>query len=150
MVSNVLAACILIAAHSYAIPPSVLVGIMHVEGGRVGQEVGPNRNGTYDLGPMQINTLWTEQLSRYWGTSRSEARRVLRDDACMNVNVAAWVLRQKIDRAGSLYEGIAHYHSATPRYGTVYRRKVLSAMRSMGLLQAPQRTQTAFLSTGGK
>lgn len=150
MVSNVLAACILIAAHSYAVPPSVLVGIMHVEGGRPGQEVGPNKNGTYDLGPMQVNSLWTQELARSWGTSRGEARRILRDDTCINVNVAAWVLRQKIDEAGSLYEGIARYHSATPRYGQPYRRKVFAVMRRLGLLQPPQTTRTAYLSTGEK
>lgn len=132
--AQTLAACLLLAANTYQVPPAVMIGIMQVEGGRVGQQVGPNFNGTYDLGPMQVNTHWAPKLARIWHVSESTARTWVRDDGCVNVHVAAWILKQKIVEAGSLYGGIAHYHSATPGTGARYAAKVVSAMDRKGLV----------------
>lgn len=135
MISQMIAACLFVAAGQYQVPPAVLIGILQVEGGTVGQEVGPNQNGTYDLGPMQINTLWVKELSRHWKVSQSTARRWVRDDACVNLGVGAWILRQKINETGSLSKGIAYYHSGTPHLGKRYRQKVIKAMQEKGLLK---------------
>jgi soluble lytic murein transglycosylase-like protein len=133
--NSVLATCLMMAAQTYTVPPAVMLGIMHVEGGRVGQAVGPNENGSYDLGPMQINTLWIPKLAKYWNVSHTTAYRMVRDDGCVNVNVAAWILRQRLNESGNLTLAIAHYHSKTPRFGYKYARKVIGAMRSMDLIQ---------------
>lgn len=134
MLTNTLATCIFLAAQTYGVPPAVLVGILHVEGGKIGQQV-RNSNGTFDLGPLQINTIWMPELARHWGVSQSTAKHWVRDDGCINVAVGAWILRKKSDDAGSLYTGIAHYHSKTPRYGLPYRQKVFVAMHRQGLLK---------------
>lgn len=133
--AQALAACMMIAAQTYQVPPAIMVGIMHVEGGRVGQAVGPNSNGTYDLGPMQVNTRWMPMLARAWKVDEKKAMRLVRDDGCVNVRVAAWILHQKIEEAGSLYGGIAYYHSATPGIGTRYAAKVVGVMKRKGLLK---------------
>jgi soluble lytic murein transglycosylase-like protein len=130
-----LAACLMLASQTYNVPPAVMMGIMHVEGGKVGQAVGPNQNGTYDLGPMQINTLWIPSLARYWKVSHQTATQMVRDDPCVNVTVATWILRQRLNESGNLTLAIAHYHSKTPRFGYVYARKVIGAMRRMDLIQ---------------
>ena len=132
--AQALAACLMAAAQTYHVPPAVMVGIMHVEGGRVGQEVGPNVNGTYDLGPMQVNTRWLPKLAKAWKVSIKTARVVVRDDGCMNVKVAAWILHDKIKESGSLYDGIAWYHSATPHRGGAYAAKVIAFMDRKGLI----------------
>lgn len=132
---SVLAACLLIAAQTYSIPPAVLLGIYQVEGGRVGQEVGPNQNGSYDLGPMQINTIWLPELAREWGVTAATARKWVRDDPCTNVGVSAWILRRNLDETGDLARSIAHYHSRTPTIGGAYRRKVVGSMQRHGLLK---------------
>jgi len=132
MSPSVLAACLMIAAQQYTIPPGVLLGILQVEGGRIGQEVG-NKNGSYDLGPMQINTIWLPTLSTRWKVDRSTARQWVRDDGCVNMGVAAWILRQRINQTGSLWGGIAGYHSLTPGIGSRYAGKVSAAMRRYGL-----------------
>jgi hypothetical protein len=127
------AACILAAANTYQVPPAVMIGIMQVEGGHVGQQV-YNSNGTYDLGPMQVNTRWIPELARIWHVNTHTARVWVRDDACTNVHVAAWILKQKIAETGSLYYGIAWYHSATPGLGYHYAAKVIAAMDRKGLV----------------
>src|SRR6185369_3041153 len=109
MNASILAACLMIAAQTYMVPPGVLLGILQVEGGRIGQEVG-NANGSYDLGPMQVNTIWLSTLSKRWNVDRETARQWVRDDGCVNMGVSAWILRQRINLTGSLWEGIAGYH----------------------------------------
>lgn len=131
---KVLAACIFLAAQTYSVPPAVLLGIYQVEGGKVGQAVGPNDNGSYDLGPMQINTIWLPQLSDEWGVSQTTAYKWVKDDPCTNVGVAAWILKGHLDETNNLSQAIAHYHSRTPSYGTRYRGKVVSSMREHGLI----------------
>lgn len=133
-IAHALASCLMLAAANYQVPAAVLVGIYKVEGGKVGQEVG-NKNGSYDLGPMQINTIWMDELAKYWGVPKSTARRLVRDDACTNMGVAAWILRRHLQETGNLATAIAHYHSRTPFHGGKYRRKVIMAMQKNGLLK---------------
>lgn len=133
LANKVFAACLSLAAQNYHIPPAVLVGILHVEGGRIGQQVG-NSNGSYDLGPMQVNTLWVPQLARAWNVHPKIAARWVRDDGCTNVNVAAWILRQHLDETRSLSKAISYYHSRTPHLGAKYKRKVVDVLRRKGLL----------------
>jgi len=137
MTAHALAVCIFTAAQTYAVPPSVILGVLHVEGGRVGM-ASKNTNNTHDLGPMQINTIWIPELARHWGVSRETAHRLVRDDACVNIGVGTWILRKKINQTGSLYQGIAYYHSATPHLGTRYRAKVMDAMQRYRLVRSPE------------
>lgn len=134
---QVLAACIFSAAQTYVVPPTVILGILNVEGGRIGQAV-RNKNNTYDLGPMQINTIWIPELASFWGVRQSEALKLVRDDACVNIGVGAWILRTKMNQTGSLSKGIAYYHSATPKLGHNYKKKVLNAMERYRLVRKPE------------
>lgn len=133
MINHIFATCLMLAAQTYAVPPQVLVGILHVEGGRIGQQVA-NKNGSYDLGPMQINSLWVPQLADTWKIPQKKAWQLLRDDGCTNVNVAAWILRQHLTETGSLAKAVAYYHSRTPSKGQKYKTKVVEVMRKKGLL----------------
>ncbi len=136
MTAQALAVCIFTAAQTYSVPPALILGILHVEGGRIGM-ASKNTNNTYDLGPMQINTIWIPELSRHWNVPRETAHRLVRDDACVNIGVGTWILRKKINQTGSLYQGIAYYHSATPHLGSKYRSKVMDAMQRYRLVRSP-------------
>lgn len=135
--SKILAACLMLASHTYSVPPALLVGIYKAEGGQVGQEV-KNTNGTHDLGPMQINTIWLPELADKWGVNEQTARKWVRDDACTNVGVAAWILRGHIEETKSLSQAIAHYHSRTPHHGTRYQSRVIGILKDNGLVKASQ------------
>jgi hypothetical protein len=132
MSPSVLAACLLISAQTYQVPPGVLLGILQVEGGRVGQAV-VNKNGSYDLGPMQVNTIWLPTLAARWKVDNATARKWVQHDGCVNMGVAAWILRQRISVTGTLWKGIAGYHSFTPGIGSRYAERVAAAMRRYGL-----------------
>lgn len=132
--SKVLAACIMLASQTYDVPPALLVGIYKAEGGKVGQQV-KNTNGSYDLGPMQINTLWMPELAEEWGVSVETAHKLVRDDACTNAKVAAWILRGHINETQNLAQALQHYHSRTPKYGEKYKKRVLDLMKKNGLIK---------------
>ena len=135
--SKVLAACLMLASQTYSVPPAVLVGIYKAEGGKVGQEVA-NTNGSYDLGPMQINTIWLPELAAKWGVSENTARKWVRDDACTNVSVSAWILNNHLKETKSLTQAIAHYHSRTPMHGTKYKARVINILKDNGLVKTSQ------------
>lgn len=133
--TNVLAACFMLASQTYSVPPAALVGIYKAEGGEIGMEQ-PNTNGTHDLGPMQINTLWVPKLAEKWNVPKQTAHEWLRDDACTNVGVAAWILRGHLNETESLSQAIAHYHSRTPHLAGRYKKRVISILEKNGLIQS--------------
>jgi len=130
----VAAVCVSGASETYQVPSNVLAGIRSVEGGHIGQAA-RNANGTYDLGPMQVNSLWVPRLAKLWNVDYQTAYVALRDNGCENVYSAAWILKQNIVKTGGLHNGIASYHSATRRYGRPYARKVEEKMARQGYSQ---------------
>ncbi|GJL76738.1 hypothetical protein [Nitrosomonas sp.] len=56
--------CSITAAIKYEIPANILLAIAEKEGGKPGQWV-RNSNGTHDVGSLQFNTAYLQDLSRY-------------------------------------------------------------------------------------
>ena len=118
--------CLLAAARIHRVPPAVLVILLNVEGGSLGH-VSHNTNGTVDIGPMQINEIWLQQLAARWNTTVPEAFTALRDNFCANLEAGAWILRRGIDEAGTdFWNGVGYYHSHNPEHEQIYLRAVLS------------------------
>ncbi len=132
--TTLLAACVMMAAHTYNVPPALLIGIYKAEGGRPGLAVS-NTNGSHDLGPMQINTLWIPELAKIWRINEDEAKKRVRDNMCTNVDVAAWILSKHIYETKDLTQSLQHYHSRTPKFGKKYKKRVLDLMKKNGLLK---------------
>ncbi|EIJ2839252.1 bundle-forming pilus lytic transglycosylase BfpH, partial [Salmonella enterica] len=82
---------------------------------------------SHDLGIMQINThAWLKLISKsFFNGDERSAYTKLKDDACFNISVGAWILRRSIIfEGGNLWEGVGRYHSATPEYKYRYIDKV--------------------------
>ena len=122
------AACLAAAAMTYELPPPLLTAVMAVEGGEVGQWR-ENSNGSYDMGPMQINSLWVDELAGRLDLSSADVTLRLVYDPCFNVGVAAWILSGHITDTDSYWQGVARYHSRTPELGRAYAERVLEAFR---------------------
>ena len=119
------ARCIEASAAVYRLPPAVIVILLDVEGGSLGA-VSQNTNGTVDIGPMQVNTIWVSQVAHHWNSSPDATYAALRDDFCANVEAGSWILRQALDESGGdFWEGVGLYHSHDPDYKADYLRKVL-------------------------
>lgn len=132
--TNLLAACVFMAAHTYNVPPALLAGIYKAEGGKPGLAVS-NTNDTHDLGPMQINTLWIPELAQIWGVDYDTAKKRVRDNMCINVDVAAWILSKHIRETKNLTQSLQHYHSRTPKFGKKYKKRVIELMKKNRLLK---------------
>ncbi len=111
--------CINRAAIRYAVPAKVIISVLAIEGGEKGT-VHSNQNGTEDLGPMQINSTWLPQFERFQIT-----REDLINNPCLNVNVGAWILSQKIKEGKYYWQGVAGYHSFTPQLNANYKNKLI-------------------------
>lgn len=114
--------CIVKASKSYKVDPLVLASIRRVEGGKRGQ-YSKNTNGTIDMGPMQINSIWIDDVEKF-GITRDG----LLYDTCVNVYVSAWILKKEINGVnGDLWRGVGNYHSRTPKFHNSYVGKVKKA-----------------------
>ncbi|MBY9063224.1 hypothetical protein K7957_09780 [Sphingomonas yunnanensis] len=61
------------------------------QAGWVGAEI-RNRDGSYDLGTLQINSRWVDGLARLIASPPEHERQWLRDDPCFNVEAARWIV----------------------------------------------------------
>jgi hypothetical protein len=124
-------ACMLAAASAQHLPPRVLPSIQAVEGGAIGT-VSRNRDGSEDLGVMQINTRWLPALARYTGRDEATVRQALLSNACFNIAVAGAILRLYIsETGGDLLAAVGDYHSHTPVLNQTYQTQVIGAALSL-------------------
>lgn len=88
-----------------------------------------NANGSIDVGQLQINSIHFSELARQ-GIPHGALT-----DPCVNIYVAAWLLKQKMIRYGNTWRAIGAYHSESPRERDAYARSIQSILVSWGLLQ---------------
>lgn len=120
-------ACSAQAAAHFGIPPIVVRAIARVEGGRVGT-VSKNTNGSVDLGVMQINSIHLPDLNNKFQVDWRD----LAYKPCVNIGIGTWILAREIQRAdGDLWVGVGNYHSRTPKFHNVYKKKVMKATRKL-------------------
>jgi Transglycosylase SLT domain len=124
-------ACMALTASVYHLPPRVLPSIHAIEGGRVGL-VHLNKDGSEDLGVMQINTLWIGTLARFTRLPDVNVRDRLLNDPCFNIAAAGLIMRTYLNETkGDLLRAVGDYHSHTPILNLSYQAKVLDAARAM-------------------
>lgn len=116
--------CINHAAQTFHVPATIIVSVMKIENGWNGAAI-RNKNGTYDLGVMQVNSSWLSQLTKY-GITKND----LQFDPCINVHTATWILAKGLAK-GEGWQGVGNYHSATPIHNLKYRKKVKIAYDNM-------------------
>lgn len=109
--------CINHAAIQFHVPATVIISVIKTENGKNGSRV-KNKNGTYDLGVMQINSSWLPKLNEK-GVTEEEVR----SDPCVNVHVGTWILAQGMANNDG-WKGVGNYHSYTPKHNANYREKI--------------------------
>lgn len=116
--------CVKQAADNYHLPFELLLGLNSVERGATGQYVG-NTNGTQDTGAFQINSIHYKRAGRL-GVSPTD----LASRGCYNAQFAAMLLSEALNNPSKqhldFYTRAAGYHSWTPKYNAIYRRKLVA------------------------
>lgn len=135
--------CVLDAARVSGMPVAALFAILATEGGKTGEALS-NKNGTWDLGPFQVNTVHLRELAAM-GISPD----AVLCDGRVNAHAAAWLLHKEYRRTGNLWQAIGAYHSRTPHRRDAYIRRVqanLKKLRQKGLsmlsLQSAEKQMT--------
>lgn len=105
---NVNARCFDEAGKKHDIDPLLLKAIAQVESSMNPQAVNANRNGTQDIGLMQINSSHLQRLGKQGVT-----RELLLNDPCVSVMVGAEILAGFIARFGYTWRAVGAYNAGS-------------------------------------
>jgi soluble lytic murein transglycosylase-like protein len=117
------AACFEEAASRYQVPSVLLKAISRVESAGNPSALNRNKDGSFDIGHMQINSRWLPKLSHF-GISRDQLW-----DPCTNTLVGAWILAQNVQRIGYSWSAVGAYNAASPVMRDRYARKISDALK---------------------
>lgn len=98
------------AGTRYGIEPELLQAIAIVESGLTPSAINKNRNGTHDVGLMQINSSHLSTLKKF-----NITRQGLINDPCQNVMTGAWILAGNFRHYGYSWEAVGAYNAGTGR-----------------------------------
>lgn len=104
------ARCIRKAAGGQKWMEKTLWGLRDQEGGWIGAEI-KNRDGSHDLGPLQINSWWVPKIAEILARPPAQIRIWLRDEPCFNVEAARWIFTSALASSQDYWRAIGIYHS---------------------------------------
>lgn len=115
--------CFKQASVRYGIAESLLIAIAKVESSLNSSAINHNRDGSEDIGIMQINSWWLPKLKSY-GIQRKDLF-----DRCTNIDVGAWIMADNIKRYGYTWKAIGFYHSPISKLQRIYIKKIAKALK---------------------
>jgi soluble lytic murein transglycosylase-like protein len=118
LVSRSAHACWEEAANRHHVNPYLLYAIAKTESSLNPLAVNRNKNGSYDVGLMQINSVWFPTLRRYGITEEQLYQ------PCVSIHVGAWILAQNMQRLGNSWNAVGAYNAASPARRELYAMKV--------------------------
>jgi soluble lytic murein transglycosylase-like protein len=119
LLANPASACWEEAAAHYGVNPYLLYAIAKTESGLNPNAINrSNRNGTYDIGLMQINSSWLPTLKKH-GIDEKQLY-----DPCTSIQVGAWILAQNMRRMGTTWEAVGAYNARDAALRIKYAWKV--------------------------
>ena len=114
----------------YGVNVHLLVAIAKTESNLNPDALNRNKNGSYDIGMMQINSSWLPTLRRH-GVTEAALK-----DPCTNLQVGAWILAQNMARMGLTWEAVGAYNARNPALRIKYAQKVYKNLPPDIVLQA--------------
>ncbi len=127
------------AGREFNISPVLLKNIATVESSLDPGAFRTNRNGTFDIGLMQINSIWLKTLD----VTAEE----LTGDACLNTRTGARILRSCIDRYGYTWEAVGCYNASSKERKVGYAWKVFSRIKKTDPGKVPSERRADTIST---
>lgn len=125
-----LAFCFEAAGGTFNIAPQLLESIATIESGMNPAAFNRNRNGSTDLGLMQVNSYWVKAA----GLDRER----LLGDPCYNTRAGARILRSCIDRHGYTWEAVGCFNATSDNKRKAYAWKIFRRLVTDKKKTAPQ------------
>jgi soluble lytic murein transglycosylase-like protein len=116
------------AAAYQGVNPWILRAVAWYESKGNPSAIHQNANGSIDVGQSQINSIHFGDLAREGVPHRALT------DPCVNVYVAAWLLKQKMVKHGKTGRAIGAYHSESPKERDAYARSIQQVLVAWGQL----------------
>lgn len=123
LINDVPIECINRSAIVYHVPAKLILSVLKVEGGRNGMAKS-NRNGSFDYGPMQVNSVWLKKIKPF-GYSSGD----LQFNPCKNVEVGTWILSKAMANNSLVLNGVGDYHSHQPQLNQNYSVNVIKEFK---------------------
>lgn len=125
--------CIIGSAKRHKLPISLMYAVLAVEGGKPGLEVkNSSTDNTVDYGPAQINSWWLNNSHRIPALKMANITvKSLKYDACNNIEVAAIIMADNIEKSDDLWVGIGRYNSWNDSNNFAYRVKIYKAIKKI-------------------
>ncbi|MCK4118400.1 lytic transglycosylase domain-containing protein [Ralstonia nicotianae] len=121
-----MADCLDDAALFHGVSPVLLRAIAKWESGMRATVVNRNKNGTEDIGLMQINSSHLPRLAAF-GITRQRLF-----DPCTNAYVGAWILRANLDRYGPTWTAVGAYNATSDDKRMAYARNIYRTLLQAG------------------
>ncbi|MFH0709192.1 MAG: lytic transglycosylase domain-containing protein [Pseudomonadota bacterium] len=125
------------AGRDFGIESSLLKRIATIESSLNPRAINQNKNGTVDIGLMQINSMHIRGLSKIGVT-----REALFDPE-VNVYVAALLLSSHIRKRGYNLQAIGCYHSANPVFKNQWLKRLAMVNVPQGTVKTSNTAQSA-------
>lgn len=106
------------AGRLYGIQPALLYAIAQQESGLNPAAINHNRNGSRDIGIMQVNSYHLPRLARQRITEKS-----MLSDSCQSIKVGAGILSDFIRRYGHSWEAVGAYNAGTATDAKAQKRR---------------------------
>ncbi|RED44111.1 lytic transglycosylase domain-containing protein [Aestuariispira insulae] len=119
-----LANCFAAAGQRYSVNSNLLAAISFTESRFRNHATNQNTDGSEDVCMMQINSYWLTVLA-----DRHITRESLLADACLCVNVGAYVLATEISQVGPKWLAVGRYNTG-PNGDPEVQRKYVSRIQS--------------------
>jgi soluble lytic murein transglycosylase-like protein len=127
-------ACFSQAGRYYQLPPTLLLAIARTESHLNPAAVNVNRNGSRDVGLMQINSRWFPALQAIG------IRPERLYEPCVSIWVGAWLLANAVATHGYGWDAIGAYNAGDRQTAAAAQRRAAYALRvsrNLPVLPAP-------------
>lgn len=83
-----------------------------------------NQGGTVDVGLCQVNSWWFPKLAKYGIDTDA-----LRDDACLNTRVSAWILAKNFEISGEGWLAVGAYNAGYSKQREAARERYIALVK---------------------
>lgn len=119
------------AGARHGIAPELLQAIALQESALKADALNRNRDGSWDVGLMQINSRWLPVLARH-GIRPDQLW-----DPCVSVHVGAWILAGNFRRLGHNWEAVGAYNARSPALRMRYAQAVGAKLQRLSSHRRP-------------